>query len=134
VKTVLRSTLVGLSIALAYLAWVGLSRRSANREIQRETEEREAARHKAPIPSYGTALKILQFYVSKREVASGESMLVCYGVDNARAVRIEPLAEQLIPLPGKCVTFAPKRTTTLKLVAEGSRGGEASESITVRVR
>jgi hypothetical protein len=56
-------------------------------------------------------------------------------VENARSVRIEPPIErQLLPLPVKCFPFAPHRTTTLKLVAEGEKGGEATESITVKGR
>jgi hypothetical protein len=133
VKRVLRSAIVGLVIALAYLAWVRMSRRSVSQEFERQVQERETAKYRGLLPSYGTEVKILQFYVSRREVAKGDSTLVCYGVDNTRSVRIEPLAEPLIPLPGKCVAFAPKRTTTLKLVAEGTHGGEATRSLTVRV-
>jgi len=134
VKTVLRYSGVVLLIALAYLAWVGLTRHNANREFERAAEESEAARYRKLVPS-GTELKITQFYASKQEAARGESILVCYGVENARSVRIEPLIEQqLLPLPVKCFPFAPHRTTTLKLVAEGEQGGEATASITVRVR
>ena len=132
-KTVLRFGGAGLLIALAYLAWVGLTRYSANREFQRETAESEAARYKQLVPA-STELKITQFYASKPEAARGESVLVCYGVENARAVRIEPAIEQqLIPLPVKCFPFTPQRTTTLKLVAEGEKGGEVTASVTVKV-
>jgi hypothetical protein len=133
-KAVLQSTVVGLAIALAYLAWVGISRRNANREVVREMQEREAAKYKQIVPA-GTALKITQFYASQKEVARGESIQICYGVENARSVRMEPpIEEQLPPLPAKCVSFAPKRSTTLTLVAEGDKGGEATASITIKVK
>ncbi len=133
-KIVLRSSVAGLLIALAYLAWVGLTRYNADRQFQREAAESETARYKKLVPA-GTELKITQFYASKQEAARGESILVCYGVENARSVRIEPAIErQLLPLPVKCFPFAPQRTTTLRLVAEGEKGGEATASITVRVR
>ena len=133
-KTVLLYSAAGFLIALAYLAWVGLTRYSANRKFEQEAEESETARYRKLVPA-GTALKITQFYASKQEAARGESILVCYGVENARSVRIEPAIErQLLPLPVKCFPFAPHRTTTLKLVAEGEKGGEAAASITVRVR
>jgi hypothetical protein len=133
VKTVLRSAAVGLLLALAYLAWVGLTRYYGNRKIERESAESEAAMYRRMVPA-GTALKITQFYASKPEIARGESTLVCYGVENARSVRIEPPIERLIPLPVKCFPYAPKRTTTLKLTAEGEKGGEASASLTVSVK
>jgi hypothetical protein len=134
VKRVLRYSAVGFVIALAYLGWIALTRHDANREFERRAAESETARYKKLVPA-STELKITQFYASKQEAARGESILVCYGVENARSVRIEPpIEEPLPPLPAKCLPFAPHRTTTLKLVAEGEKGGEATASITVRVR
>ncbi len=133
-KKVLRYGGAGFLIALAYLGWVLLQRHNADQEYQRQAAESETARYKKLVPA-GTELKITQFYASKQEAARGESVLVCYGVENARSVRIEPpIEDHLIPLPAKCISFAPHRTTTLKLVAEGDKGGEATESITVKVR
>lgn len=133
-KRLLRYGAAGFLIALAYLGWIALTRYDANRKFEREAAESETARYKKLVPA-STELKITQFYASKREAARGESILVCYGVENARSVRIEPaIEEKLPPLPVKCLPFAPHRTTTLKLVAEGEKGGEATESITVRVR
>ncbi len=132
-KAVLRYSAAGLLLALAYLAWVGLTRYYGNRKFEREAEESEAARYKKLVPA-GTAVRITQFYASKQEAARGESILVCYGVENARAVRIEPAIEQLIPLPAKCFPFTPQRTAILKLVAEGEKGGEVTASVTVKVR
>ena len=133
-KKVLRYGGAGFLIALAYLGWVMLQRHNANQEYERAAAESETARYKKLVPA-NTELKITQFYASKQVAASGESVLVCYGVENAHSVRIEPpIEDHLIPLPAKCIPFAPHRTTTLKLVAEGDKGGEATESITVKVR
>jgi len=133
-KKVLRYSAAGFLIALAYLGWIWLTRYNANREYERQAAQSETARYKKLVPA-STELQITQFYASKQEAAKGESVLVCYGVENARAVRIEPaIDDHLIPLPAKCIPFAPHRTTTLKLVAEGEKGGEATQSITVRVR
>ena len=133
-KKLLRYGGVGFLIALAYLGWILLERRNANREYERQAAESESARYKKLVPAT-TELNITQFYASKRDAARGESVLVCYGVENARSVRIEPpIDDHLIPLPAKCIPFAPHRTTTLKLLAEGDKGGEATESITVKVR
>jgi hypothetical protein len=133
-KRVLRYGAAGFLIALAYLGWIALTRYNANQEFEREAAQSETARYKKLVPA-STELKITQFYTSKQEAARGESILVCYGVENARSVRIEPpIEEHLPPLPGKCFPFSPHRTTTLKLVAEGQTGGEATASITVRAR
>lgn len=132
-KIIARSTLVGLLIALSYLAWVVINRRNANRSYQSQGQESEAERYKKLVPAT-TELKITQFYASKQAVSPGESVLVCFGVENARSVRIEPPIEQLIPLPVKCFPFSPRRTTTLKLIAQGEKGGEATATVTVKVK
>ncbi len=60
-------------------------------------------------------------------------MKLCYGVENAASVRIEPLVEQLKPGYNRCIDVTPARTTTYRLVAEGVNGGTLSESVTVEV-
>jgi hypothetical protein len=133
VKKVLRYSVAGLAVALAYLGWVAWSRHSANRDMEREGQQREAAKYKELVPA-DTTLKITQFYAAKQEVHRDESVLVCFGVENASSVRIEPPIEQLIPLPSKCFPFAPQHTTALKLVADGANGAEVTASLTIKVR
>ncbi len=132
-KKVLRYSVAGLVVALAYLGWIAWSRHSANRDMERQSQEREAAKYKELVPA-DTTLKITQFYAAQQEARPGESVLVCFGVENANSVRIEPPIEQLLPLPSKCFPFAPQRTTTLKLVADGANGGEVTASLTIKVR
>lgn len=59
---------------------------------------------------------------------------MCYGVDNARAVRFEPAGEQLKPSWNRCFSVAPERDTTCTLVAGGADGAQAAASFTVRVK
>jgi hypothetical protein len=133
-KTVLAyAGIGGVVLAAAYLAIVLLSRSAANREMQRKIESRTVEKYKAVPASSGTAVKITAFYAEKGQLSAGERTLVCYGVENARAVRIEPPVEQLDPTPSRCFWVAPKRTTTFKLVAQGATGGEDSHSLTIAV-
>jgi hypothetical protein len=133
-RTTLRYVgICGVLLALAYLAWVGLTRSAGNREMQRANDARTAAKYKAVPVSGGTDVKIIQFYPEKAQVAPGERTLVCYGVENAHVVRIEPSVESLDPVPNRCFWVAPKRTTTFKLMAEGASGGEVSQSFTIAV-
>ena len=60
-------------------------------------------------------------------------MKLCYGVENAASVRIEPPVEQLKPGYNRCIDVTPARTTTYRLVVEGVNGGTLSESVTVEV-
>jgi hypothetical protein len=78
-------------------------------------------------------VKILQFYAGSLQVARGESVKLCYGVENAASVRLEPPVEQLKPGYNRCIDVAPARTTTYRLVVEGVNGGTLSQSVTVEV-
>ena len=79
-------------------------------------------------------LKITHFYAGAREIASGATVGLCYGVENARAVRVEPPVEQLLPGYNRCFYAAPQSTTTYRLVAEGLDGSTATQSVTVNVK
>ncbi len=79
-------------------------------------------------------VKITHFYAGSREIPDNQSVGLCYGVENARTVRLEPPAEELKPGFNRCVYLTPDRTTTYRLVAEGFDGSTASESVTVRVK
>ena len=78
--------------------------------------------------------KILQFYGSAGETAKGAPVTVCYGVENARSVRLEPPVEKLTPSFNRCFQVTPDKQTTYTLTAEGSDGRTVSESFTVTVK
>jgi len=78
-------------------------------------------------------VRILHFYASAPEVAAGQTVTICYGVENAARVRLDPPVEPLKPLFNRCFAVSVSRTTTYTLTAEGSDGRTVSESFTVRV-
>jgi len=119
-------------LAIGYLAWISLSR---NLE-ERQTEERVAAEQlvaKQPPPATGTGVRITQFYASSGALAKGDSASICYGVENAQAVRLEPAVEAIEPAMNRCISVAPVRTTRFRLIAQGKNAGEVSESLTINV-
>lgn len=78
--------------------------------------------------------KILQFYASPPVVSPGERVLLCYGVEEAEAVRIEPEVEPLKPSYSRCIPVTPRATTRYTLTAEGAGGGSVTSSVTVTVQ
>jgi hypothetical protein len=110
------------AVAVVYLVLEGRTEHSSVR--------RPVPSAQAPAPS---APAIVQFYPEKSELARGERSLVCYGVANASAVRIEPPVEQLDPTPSRCFWVTPERTTTYKLIATEAGGAEVSKSFTITV-
>jgi hypothetical protein len=87
----------------------------------------------APAPRAAAPVKILQFYAGSPSVARGEKVLLCYGVENARAVRIAPDVEPLKPAYNRCIEVEPRKTTEYTLTAEGEDGKTATASFTVAV-
>jgi hypothetical protein len=84
---------------------------------------------KAPPPE---SVKISQFYASPAAPAKGEKTLLCYGVENAAEVRIDPPVDRVWPAASHCLEIKPMKTTTYTLTA--LRGSETvSKSITVEI-
>ncbi len=75
--------------------------------------------------------KILHFYASPGLLASGEIATLCYGVENATAVEINPAVEELKPSFNRCFQVAPRQTTTYTLTATGA--GTSTASLVINV-
>jgi hypothetical protein len=84
--------------------------------------------------AYGTSVKILQFYTATREIGPGEKAILCYGVVNATAVRLDPPVERLWPAVSRCFDVTPVKSTRYTITAEGAEHTTVSESIEVTVR
>lgn len=81
----------------------------------------------------GQPVKITAFYARDAVVVEGGSTVLCYGVANAKSVRLDPPVESISPSLNRCVEVRPKAETRYTLTAEGSLGQAVSESVTVRV-
>jgi hypothetical protein len=87
-----------------------------------------AVKEEAPKP-----VKIVQFYSSSNTVARGQQVLICYGVENAKSVRLEPPIEQIMPSYVRCFQHAPTTSSEYKLIATGADGTEVTKSIKIDV-
>jgi len=79
-------------------------------------------------------VKIVQFYARNADIIDGERNLICYGVRNARALRLEPPIETLAPALVRCFWVEPRQDTTYRLVAEGFDGEQDKASFSIKVR
>jgi hypothetical protein len=77
--------------------------------------------------------KILAFYPREVTVTEGGNTLLCYGVSNAKSVRIDPPVDGVSPALSRCVEIRPKGETRYTLSAVGSDGQTVSQSVTVRI-
>jgi hypothetical protein len=81
----------------------------------------------------GNAVKILQFYARDGNLTEGEKSVLCYGVLNAKTVRIEPPVDGVGPALNRCVEIVPQKETQYTLTAEGTDGKTVSESFVLGV-
>jgi hypothetical protein len=126
--------LIPVAAAAVYTAWVFGSRHSLD---QRWRASRPASRP-ADNPEFdgvygGSAVKILQFYAREGTLTEGTKSVICYGVLNAKSVRIEPPVEGVFPALNRCVPIAPARDTRYTLTAQGTDGATVSESFVIGV-
>jgi hypothetical protein len=77
--------------------------------------------------------KILQFYADAATIGRGGQALLCYGVENVSAVRLEPTGETLAVSPNRCIAVTPTTTTEYRLVAEGGGVTVRSNPLEIKV-
>jgi hypothetical protein len=122
-----------LAVVLAQLAWTWVQRHDSDLRLRRLL----AGRHARPAEtrgSSGTAARIVQFYAREAEIVEGERDLVCYGVENARSVKLDPPVETVAPALVRCFFVEPKWDTSYTLFAEGHDGSRDEATFAIRVR
>lgn len=123
-----------MGIATLWLGWVWLQRHDSYARNPRSMAAGRGAAQTLPWEDGGSAVRITQFYARAGEMVDGEQNLVCYGVQNARSVRIEPPVESLTPARTRCFFVEPHKDTTYRLVTEGIDGSLAAESFEIHVK
>lgn len=96
----------------------------------RRTEPRSWIR---PVGTRPAPVRILQFYASANTLIVGEKALLCYGVENAKSVRIAPIRETIYPSHNRCFEIGPDHTTHYTILAEGFDGKVEMKSLTLPV-
>jgi hypothetical protein len=82
----------------------------------------------------GKELKILHFYAAEGYIIEGQRVSICYGVLNAKSVRMEPPLDGVGVSLNRCVQDAPQVDTMYTLSAVGMDGSVASESFLIQTR
>jgi hypothetical protein len=123
-----------VGVVLLYDGAIFYSRWSAAREGAREEGRVEAEQARKTLEMMGgDGLKITSFYASPGEIRRGEHANLCYGVNGAKQVRLEPHEAEVWPSQTRCVQVAPRADTTYKLTAEDAKGHSVEQSVLVKV-
>lgn len=80
----------------------------------------EAPKKAAESKTAAAPAKILNFYASPPSIEKGGDALLCYGVEAAGWVKLDPPVEQLTPALSRCFQVKPEVTTQYTLSVEGA--------------
>ncbi|HEV3374868.1 MAG TPA: hypothetical protein VG051_04135 [Candidatus Acidoferrum sp.] len=129
---------VAVAIALLYVGWVFFSRwqesRTAEQKTKVEATQKQRENDRASVELLGgNEFAIQMFYASPGVIRRGESTRLCYGVSNAKAVKLDPQSNPVWPSHSRCVEVAPAKTTTYTLTIVDAAGNTKSQAVEVKV-
>ena len=130
---------IALGIALLVVAWILYSRWEENRLIeQRAREEKSQKQMESDRITLeqlgGKELSIQNFYATAGAIRRGETVQLCYGVANAKTVKLEPQPNPVWPSYARCVDVAPTKDTTYTLTIADAAGNTQTQTLDVKVR
>ena len=114
--------------SIFYSRWA----RQRDSERQQAREEAEQARKTLELLG-GNELRIASFYASPGVIRPGSHSTICYGVNGAKKVRIQPVVEDVWPAPSHCLQVSPRIDTEYTLIAEDAAGHSVSQSFVLKV-
>ena len=134
-KRALRWTWVLVAAVLIYAAATVLLRWRANRAIDEASALKRAESDRKILEQLGgDQMKVLTFYANPPVLTRGERGLLCYGVANTKAVRIEPQVEEIKPALSRCIEVKPSTSTTYTLTASDAAGRVETRAVEIVVR
>ena len=127
-----------LGMVLLVVAWIFLSRWQENLSIERRSREQKSRKQleddRVALEQLGgKELAIQSFYASPGAIHKGESVQLCYGVANAKTLKLEPQPNAVWPSYARCVSVSPAKSTTYTLTISDASGNTKTESVQVKV-
>src|SRR6266704_5821352 len=106
-----------LAIVVLVVGWILFSRWQENRTIEKHAKEERTQKQQeqdriALEQMGGKELAIQNFYASPGTIRRGETVQLCYGVANAKTVKLEPQPNPVWPSYSRCVDVTPAKSTT----------------------
>jgi len=129
-------TTVAVILAALYVGWTFWSRHQETKAAVEAAEQKKAQAQKDvydQISQHGE-LSFTTFESADGLLKPGQTTQLCYGVVNAKTIKLDPPVEDIKPSFRHCLDISPKRTTTYTITADDGTGHTKSASLTVRVR
>lgn len=123
------------ALAALYVGWTLYERRQESRQVEQQAIEKRRAEDARTVESLGgDRFEILSFYAAPPVIRRGDTAQVCYGVSNAKTVRLDPPVGRVWPSYSRCVDVSPRNDTTYTLTIEDGKGQTKSATVTIQVR
>jgi hypothetical protein len=134
-KKILPYTTIALLFAIAYVGYTFYARHQSDVEAQAHIEaQQQAARKRTLDAVFGDGeIKFTSFSIDTQSLKRGETARLCYGVENATTVKMDPPIEQLKPTYQHCMDISPTKTTKYTITADDGKGHSKSESLELPV-
>jgi hypothetical protein len=133
-RRILQFTGLIIVIVALYDGSIFYSRWSSNRAIERARADKEVEEARKTVALLGgDTFKITSFYVSPPVIKPGESANICYSVNGAKTLKLDPPVADVYPAITRCFAVSPRKETEYKLTADDGAGHSASESFVLKV-
>jgi hypothetical protein len=125
-------------IVLAFVGYTFWSRHSENADLAYKQEAARSAQQRESDATAveelgGSDFKILAFYASPGSIHRGDTVDMCYGVSDAKSVKLDPPEANVWPSANRCMQVTPKKTTTYTLTIDDGKGNTANQQLTITV-
>jgi hypothetical protein len=127
-----------LAVAVLVVGWILFSRWQENRDLEKRAKEERTQKQQEQDritleQMGGKELAIQNFYATPGTIRRGETAQLCYGVANAKTVKLEPQSNPVWPSYSRCVDVNPTKSTTYTLTIADAAGNTRTESLEVKV-
>jgi hypothetical protein len=127
------------TVVLIYVGFILWARRTDNADLAYKQQAERSAQQResdaATVEELGGAdFKIMAFYASPGFIHRGDTVDLCYGVSNAKTVKLDPAEAGVWPSANRCLQVTPKKTTTYTLTIDDGQGKTANQQLTVTVK
>lgn len=138
-RRVLPYSWVAIILASLIVGWTLFSRWESARKLERQAAKqgriREQEQARRAFENLGGArFEVLHFYALPGIIRRGEKTTMCYGVSNAKTVKLEPEAARVWPSANRCFEISPSKSTTYTLTIEDGAGQTKTASFELTVR
>jgi len=127
-----------VAIVVGYTAFVFWSRWQENQDLAAKQKAAQAAAQRDAAEKSvemlgGSDFKIISFYATPGKIQRGDTVDMCYGVSNAKSVKLDPPVANVWPSVDRCMQVAPKKTTTYTFTADDGKGNTKTAQLTIEV-